>query len=158
MAWYVLGASYWDVTNVFSVTQLAVSDCWDCNSRPPPRAIGSLVQDANLYLILCWESLRMYHVSIRSAYLITSLILKVIWFISSISLSTSYFTELFKEFKTVMSASISGRALLWCVYHMLLTSTPFSIHEIGWQCIYLSLDRVVTRFWVIVFPKSFSRG
>ena len=31
----------------------AVSGCQDCNSRPSPRATGSLLQDTNLYLILC---------------------------------------------------------------------------------------------------------
>lgn len=60
--------------------------------------------------------------------------------------------------EAISTFSRSGKVVLWCVYHMLLTSTLLSIHEIGWRCIYLSLDRVVTQFWVIVvFPKSVSK-
>ena len=80
MAWYVLGASYWDVTNVFSVTQLLVT-------------AGIVIADLHLGLLDHWfrtlicisfyvERVWGYVTSqFRSAYLITSLILKVIWFI-----------------------------------------------------------------------------
>lgn len=53
----------------------------------------------------------------------------------------------------------SGTDWVWWANAILQTSTPLLIHKIGWQCVYLSLDRVITQFWLTVsfFPKSVTK-
>lgn len=118
-----------------------------------------------IYHTLYWERLGISYISyFRFNHFLTLLIFKSMFLFSLFCPSfsfyfSSYSTEFLKGFKEAISAfSRSGKVLLWCVYHMLLTSTLLSIHEIGWRCIYLSLDRVVTQFWIIVvFPRSVSK-
>lgn len=156
MAWHVLGASYWDVTNMFSVTKLFV-------------ATRILIADLHLGLLDHWfrtlicisvyvERVWGYVTSqFRPAYVITSLILKSVCFIF---FSPSLHFIFHKALQRIQDSYVcifhfwQGFTLM-CLSH---ASNKYSIfYSWNWVTMYLLESRqgcnsVLSYYW---FPKEF---
>ena len=156
MAWHVLGASYWDVTNMFSVTKLFV-------------ATRILIADLHLGLLDHWfrtlicisvyvERVWGYVTSqFRPTYVITSLILKSVYFIF---FSPSLHFIFHKALQRIQDSYVcifhfwQGFTLM-CLSH---ASNKYSIfYSWNWVTMYLLESRqgcnsVLSYYW---FPKEF---